>query len=94
LLLLPDPDNSALFRDIKKVGQRKVITSEPHYKVVEVEQVGEIKVRGIQRDGVRGCWERGPMPQSGPCCRRQDVCNGGALIQCSTAEAHEVDAGQ
>jgi hypothetical protein len=41
---LPDPDNSSLFRDIKKVGQRKVITSEPHYKVVEVEQVGEVKV--------------------------------------------------
>jgi len=43
--LLADPDNSALFRDVKLVGSRNVIKTEPNFKEIEVEQRGELRVR-------------------------------------------------
>ncbi|KAI8477292.1 MAG: hypothetical protein J3K34DRAFT_515945 [Monoraphidium minutum] len=44
------PDNSAAFRDIKRVGFRKVLRSEPGYKLVEVEQVGALRIMwGLER---------------------------------------------
>ncbi|KAL6748720.1 hypothetical protein V8C86DRAFT_2872269 [Haematococcus lacustris] len=43
------PDNSKLFRDVQRVGQRKVVTLEPNFKVVEVEQLGELKILWVQR---------------------------------------------
>ncbi|KAG2439892.1 hypothetical protein HYH02_010522 [Chlamydomonas schloesseri] len=43
------PDNSRLFRDIQRVGQRKVIKTEPAYKEVQVEQLGDIQILWIHR---------------------------------------------
>lgn len=43
------PDNSALFRDVKRVGDRKVLSSHPGLKVVDVQQVGELRVLWIHR---------------------------------------------
>eukprot|EP00878_Enallax_costatus_P011152 GHUV01011646.1.p1 GENE.GHUV01011646.1~~GHUV01011646.1.p1 ORF type:complete len:161 (+),score=13.84 GHUV01011646.1:226-708(+) len=43
------PDNAGAFRDIKMVGYRKVKSQEPGYKVVEVEQCGELRVLWISR---------------------------------------------
>ncbi|KXZ49462.1 hypothetical protein GPECTOR_21g688 [Gonium pectorale] len=43
------PDNSKLFRDIQRVGQRKVIRTEPLYKEIQVEQLGEIQVLWMRR---------------------------------------------
>ncbi|GLI69824.1 hypothetical protein VaNZ11_014528, partial [Volvox africanus] len=43
------PDNSALFRDIKRVGARHVLRTEPQYKEVQVEQLGDMKVLWIHR---------------------------------------------
>ncbi|PNW73637.1 hypothetical protein CHLRE_13g566750v5 [Chlamydomonas reinhardtii] len=43
------PDNSSLFRDIQRVGQRKVIKTEPAYKEVQVEQLGDIQIMWIHR---------------------------------------------
>ncbi|EFJ42728.1 hypothetical protein VOLCADRAFT_97186 [Volvox carteri f. nagariensis] len=42
-------DNSALFRDVKRVGARRVLKAEPGYKEVEVEQLGDIKVLWMHR---------------------------------------------
>ncbi|GLI69833.1 hypothetical protein VaNZ11_014513, partial [Volvox africanus] len=42
-------DNSALFRDIKRVGARHVLRTEPQYKEVQVEQLGDMKVLWIHR---------------------------------------------
>lgn len=38
-------DNSAIFRDLKRIGSRKVLSTAPGLKVLEVEQLGELKVR-------------------------------------------------
>jgi hypothetical protein len=43
------PDNAGAFRDIKMVGYRKVKMQEPNYKVIEVEQCGELRVLWISR---------------------------------------------
>ncbi|GLC41311.1 hypothetical protein PLESTB_001076700 [Pleodorina starrii] len=43
------PDNSALFRDVKRVGARKVLKTEPGYKEVQVEQLGDVQVLWIHR---------------------------------------------
>jgi hypothetical protein len=42
--LAADPDNSALFRDVKGVGSREVVTTKPGYKEVVVQQLGELRV--------------------------------------------------
>ncbi|GAX85838.1 hypothetical protein CEUSTIGMA_g13253.t1 [Chlamydomonas eustigma] len=43
------PSNAALFRDIKAVENREVITSTRGLKVVMVDQIGELRVLGIVR---------------------------------------------
>ncbi|MEW5307089.1 MAG: hypothetical protein WDW36_009507 [Sanguina aurantia] len=43
------PDNSALFRDVKRVGNRSVLSTAPGLKVLEVEQLGELKVMWMVR---------------------------------------------
>ncbi|WIA15656.1 hypothetical protein OEZ85_002282 [Tetradesmus obliquus] len=43
------PDNAGAFRDIKCVGYRKVKQQEPGFKLVEVEQCGELRVLWIHR---------------------------------------------
>jgi hypothetical protein len=43
LYFLPK-DNAGVFRDIKRVGYRRVLESRPGWKRVEVEQCGELKV--------------------------------------------------
>ncbi|KAF6266258.1 hypothetical protein COO60DRAFT_444350 [Scenedesmus sp. NREL 46B-D3] len=43
------PDNAGAFRDIKCVGYRKVKQQQPGFKVVEVEQCGELRVLWIHR---------------------------------------------
>jgi hypothetical protein len=42
--ILTHPDNSSLFRDVARVGNRTVVSYKPGHKVVEVEQHGELKV--------------------------------------------------
>lgn len=49
------PDNTAIFRDIQRVGGRKVIKAEPGFKVVEIEQLGELKVR-VMHDCMHSTW--------------------------------------
>ncbi|GIL81725.1 hypothetical protein Vretimale_1315 [Volvox reticuliferus] len=43
------PDNSALFRDVKRVGARHVLKTEPRYKEVQVEQLGDVRILWIHR---------------------------------------------
>ncbi|GFR49873.1 hypothetical protein Agub_g11975 [Astrephomene gubernaculifera] len=43
------PDNSAIFRDIQRVGSRKVIKTEPGYKEVQVEQLQDFQVLWLRR---------------------------------------------
>ncbi|GBF94316.1 hypothetical protein Rsub_06938 [Raphidocelis subcapitata] len=44
------PDNSVAFRDIRKVGYRKVLSNRPGHKIVEVEQVGSMRILwGLER---------------------------------------------
>lgn len=43
------PDNAGAFRDIKRVGYRKVVEASPGFKRVEVEQCGELRVLWICR---------------------------------------------
>ncbi|GIL58587.1 hypothetical protein Vafri_13524 [Volvox africanus] len=43
------PDNSALFRDVKRVGARHVLKTEPRYKEVQVEQLGDIRILWMYR---------------------------------------------
>lgn len=42
--ILTNPDNTAVFRDIKALGYRKVLQDADGLKVIEVEQRGEIRV--------------------------------------------------
>lgn len=42
--ILTNPDNAAVFRDLKATGYRKVIQEQESYREVEVEQKGEIKM--------------------------------------------------
>lgn len=42
--LFTHPDNSGAFRDIKAVPYRKVVEQAPGWKVVEVQQVGELRI--------------------------------------------------
>ncbi|KAG2493808.1 hypothetical protein HYH03_008027 [Edaphochlamys debaryana] len=43
------PDNSKIFRDIQRVGARKVVKVEPNYKEVQVEQLQDIQILWIRR---------------------------------------------
>lgn len=42
--ILTNPDNAAVFRDLKATGYRKVLQHQEGYREVEVEQKGEIKM--------------------------------------------------
>ena len=44
------PNNSALFRDIKCVRNRKILQESPGLRVVEVDQIGELKIMKARRE--------------------------------------------